>query len=456
MLKNRTWLIAATLIAGLVTGAMADDSIEQQLKALQAQLNAVQQTNQRLESEMAQMRTANDANWLNERRAEEVKSLVKEVLNDADTRASMLEGGMSAGHNGKNFFLASEDGSFLLKIGGQIQFRHIWAHQDNASDEDDTGFQARRLKLKFGGHVGDPKFTYAINLEANRNGGNVGVYEAYVGYDFGNGLSAKAGAIKIPFLRQELISSAKQIAVDRSLVNEYFTLNYSDQIQLNYAAEKFKLAFSFSDGSNAALTDIGVDGVDYALSLRGELLVAGSWKQFGDVTAWSKDDTGLLLGAAIFYSEGDAANGGTADYTAWTVDASAEVGSLGLLVAYMGADIDPDSGTGVSPMGILVEAGYQIIPDKLEPFVRWEFIDHDSASFEDLEVLTFGLNWYIRGHNAKVTTDVLWVYDGNFGSNPFGASTFTDGLGFSESYSAGSGAVSDDIIVWRAQFQLLF
>jgi hypothetical protein len=456
MLRNRSLFIAVTLVAGLVTGATADDSIKQQLQAMQAKLQAVEQANQRLESQMAQMRSASDQNWLNERRAEEIKSLVKEVLNDADTRASLLEGGMTAGHNGKSFFLASEDGSFLLKVAGQIQFRYIWAHQDNATDEDDTGFQARRLKVKFGGHVGDPKFTYAINLEASRSGGNVGVYEAYVGYDFGNGLSAKAGAIKIPFLRQELISSAKQLAVDRALVTEYFTLNYSDQIQLNYAADKFKLAFSFSDGSNGVLTDIGGDSVDYALSLRGELLLAGTWKQFEDVTAWSGDETGLLLGAAIFYSEGDALNGGTSDYTAWTVDASAEVGGLGLLVAYMGADINPDTGTGVSPWGLLVEAGYQIVPDKLEPFVRWEMIDHDSASFEELQLLTIGLNWYLRGHNAKVTTDLMWVYDGNFGSNPFGASTFTNGLGFSESYTSASGAVNDDIFVWRAQFQLLF
>ena len=42
MLNNRTWLIAVTLIAGLVTGVMADDSVEQQLKSLQAQLKAVQ------------------------------------------------------------------------------------------------------------------------------------------------------------------------------------------------------------------------------------------------------------------------------------------------------------------------------------------------------------------------------------------------------------------------------
>ncbi len=71
-------------------------------------------------------------------------------------------------------------------------------------------------------------------------------------------------------------------------------------------------------------------------------------------------------------------------------------------------------------------------------------------------MLTFGLNWYLRGHNAKFTTDVLWVYEGNFGANPFGADTFSDGLGFSESYTSASGAVTDDIFVWRAQFQLLF
>ncbi|HAI10468.1 MAG TPA: hypothetical protein DCM28_02105 [Phycisphaerales bacterium] len=457
MLKT---LLAGALVASMTVGAMASDtSVNEQLKAMRAELDAVRATNTQLQGEVAKLRSATDENWLTERRAQEVKTLVAEVLNDADTRASLLEGGMSAGHNGKNFFLASEDGSFLLKIGGQFQFRHIWAHQDSSSssaDEDDTGFQIRRMKLKFGGHIGDPKLFYAINLEGNRDGGNVAINTTYVGYDFGNGFKVSFGKDKVPFLRQELISSSKQLAVDRSLVNEYFTLNYSDQVKIDYKADNYKLALSLNDGSNGGLDDIGADPVDFAIALRGEWLLAGSWSQFADVTAWSGDDTGLLLGAAVFFSEGDAQNGGVADYTAWTVDGSFETGGVGLLVAYMGADINPDSGTSVSPWGLLVEAGFQIVPDKLEPFVRWEFIDHDSASLEELQLLTFGLNWYLKKHNAKFTTDVMWVYDGNFGSNPFGASTYSDGLGFSESYSSSSGAVNDDIFVWRAQFQLLF
>ena len=110
MFKTRTMLFAGALAASLTAGAMAsDNTVNEQLNALRAELDAVRATNNQLQGEVAKLRNAGDENWLNERRAAEVKSLVKEVLADADTRASLLEGGMSAGHNGKNFFLASEE-----------------------------------------------------------------------------------------------------------------------------------------------------------------------------------------------------------------------------------------------------------------------------------------------------------------------------------------------------------
>lgn len=462
MLKTRMLFLVGLIVAGLITGLRADDqSVQDQLKSMQAQMKALQDTNQQLQKEVAQLRSESDAQWLNERRAEEVKALVKEVLNDADTRASLLEGGMSAGHNGKNFFLASEDGTFLMKISGMLQFRYIWSHQKGSSpshDEDDTGFQFRRIKLGVAGHIADPKLTYKIVLASDRESGNVYVEDAIVGYDFGNGFGVNFGKFKIPFLKQELTSSGKQLAADRGLVTEFFTLDRAEQVEVTYKADKFTLALSINDGSDSEFSDIGMDSVDYAIALRGELLLMGAWGQFADTTKWSKDETGLLIGAALFFSEGDANNSGstpgTSDYTAWTVDASFETGALGLFVAYMGADINPDSGTGTSPWGFLAEAGYQIIPDKLEPFIRWEYLEYDSVSLNELQAFTLGLNWYLQKHNAKFTTDVVWIYDGDIGSNPFGNSITSSGLGFSGDDSGS--ADDDDIIVWRAQFQLLF
>lgn len=468
MLFKRTLLLAGLLVTGMVTSTYAGDTtVDQRFEAMQAKLSAVEASNQQLRNEVAQLRSATETNWLNERRAEEVKALIKEVLNDADTRASLLEGGMAAGYNGKHFFLASEDGSFLMNFSGMLQFRYIWHHQDGASpshDDDDTGFQFRRIKLGFDGHIADPKLTYKIVLattykeDGYTDAGRVYVEDAVIGYDFGNGLGVNFGKFKIPFLHQELVSSSKQLAADRGLVTEYFTLNRAEQVELNYKADKFKLAVSLNDGANSEQTDIGADSVDYALAARAQLLLAGQWNQFDDTTAWSGEETGLMLGAAIFFSEGDSFNSGptpgSADYTAWTVDASFETNGLGLFLAYMGADINPDSGTGVSPWGLLVEGGYQIIPDKLEPFVRWEYLDHDSVSYNELQAITIGLNWYLKKHAAKFTTDVVWVYDGDFGSNAFGASPNSSGLGFTHD-NTGS-ADTEDIIVWRAQFQLLF
>ncbi len=56
-----------------------------ELEALKAQLQTQQ-------AEIEQLRADRGDTWLNQRRVEEVKALVQEVLADADTRASLLEG----------------------------------------------------------------------------------------------------------------------------------------------------------------------------------------------------------------------------------------------------------------------------------------------------------------------------------------------------------------------------
>ena len=467
MFKTRTMLFAGALAASLTVGAMAsDNSVNEQLKALRAELDAVRVSNTQLQGQVSQLRSASDENWLNERRAQEVRSLVKEVLADADTRASLLEGGMSAGHNGKNFFLASEDGSFNMKLGGQLQFRYIWHQQDQNSttaDNDDMGFQFRRMKFNVKGHIGSPKITYALVLSGARDTGAVKIQDAKMGYKFGNGFAVNFGKYKIPFLREELTSSSRQLAVDRSIVTEYFTLDRSEQVELTYSGSNYKLAVSLNDGADEEFSTIGSDPADFAIAARGDIALMGNLKQIKDFTTWSKDDTGLFLGGAIFYQAGDGNNAdnsseSSANYMAWTIDGSYESNGFSLYAAYMGSSMEYDNavaGTDRDPSGFLVQAGYHIIPDTLEPFVRWETIDGDVATEEEMQAVTFGLNWYLKKHNAKFTTDLVWVYEGDEPTtNPWGNSEFSDGLGFSGDDSGS--AQNDDIFIWRAQFQLLF
>jgi len=413
-----------------------------------------------LKARVAELEAKQNESWLNQRRAEEVKTLISEVLADADTRASLQEGGMTAGHNG-NFFLASEDGTFLMEIDGQIQFRWIWNNQEDASDEDISGFQLRRTKLGFSGHVGSPKIEYKLVLAVDRDndgdgGGNVFMEDVVVSYKIMDGLKIKAGKFKLPFARQELISSKRQLAVDRSLATEAFTLNRAEQIQLAYAADMFKIAAAFSDGANSGHSDFDATGSEIALTARVDVKIMGEWGQAKDVVAWQGEDTAVFVGAAVHYETGDASMGFFADSFLWTVDGQVEVAGFSALGAVYGNHVDFDAGGDQDDFGFVVEGGYMVIPDKLQPFVRYDYIDADNAGADEVHAVTLGANWFIRKHKAKFTLDGVWIleYDGTAGPTVGGAAAndgqFSSGLGLRD-------LVQDESqFAVRAQFQLLF
>jgi hypothetical protein len=460
-MKSYFKIVTGLVLTCVLTSPLFAENTTDAMAQMQAQLQKMQQKIDAQEAQINQLQQSNGQNWLNEQRAAEVKNLVKEVLADADTRASMLEGGMTAGHNGKGFFLASEDGSFLLALGGHFQFRYIWQSQENQTDSEDDGFQFRRMKVKFNGHVGSPKLTYGITLIGSGTNGAVTAEGPYMGYNLGNGWDVKFGLIKIPFLRQELISSSKQLAVDRGLVTEFFTMDYSEMVELNYKSDNLRASFSINDGVDEEFSTIGQDYVEVALSARVDVKLAGDWKQWSDASAWSGEGTAVFVGGAVHYQTGDSANVDAAegkhaaDYLAWTIDGSVESNGLGIFAAYMGGNINYDEATtpDQTMQGFLIEAGYMVIPDKLEPFVRWEYLDYDVAALNELQAVTFGFNWYMNKHNAKLTTDLIWVYDGDVVVNNFGNEPGTGNLGMTGN---GSSANSDDIFVLRSQFQLLF
>jgi len=458
-------------LAGMVN---ADDALRQEVAQLR--------------QEVATLKGQSNGGALDQRRADEIKGLIQEVLSDADTRASLMADGAVAGHDGTNFFLSSVDGSQRLNFWGQIQFRYI-VNIDNdevdngeeiIDDSEDEGFDMRRVKLGFNGHVtAGRKFEYEVILAMSRgssdsvistefeeitipgsSGGGVFVEDAKFGTQLTDSLRVDFGKFKLPFLREELISSKRMLTAERSSVNEFFTLNRAEQVQLSYKSDMIKVAGAVSDGSNSEFSVIGGDMVELSLTGRVDVKLAGDWGQAADTTAWSGQPFGLFLGGAVHYQMGDGSNGGSVDYLSWTVDVSVETGGFGIFAALIGAHPDTDDDivtTDNDPIGFVVQGSYNI-NDTIEPFVRFEWLDPDVDDVDELMILTGGVNYYIsKNHNAKVTLDVLWVMEANdsdvssFPSNSFGASAFGTGNGFSD----GDGHGEDNLII-RLQFQLLF
>jgi hypothetical protein len=352
-------------------------------------------------------------------------------------------------------------------------------------DDEDEGFQIRRAKIGFEGHVeAGRKWNYGIVLAASYNGidqddtshgpeadANVYAEDIWVSTQVADGLTIKAGKFKLPFLRGELTSSKHELAVERGSVTEVFTLDRAEQIQLQYQPmDAVKLMVSISDGANSGTGTIGADNVEFAITARADVLLAGEWGQMNDTSAWEGEPFAAFIGAAVHYQMGDDPNGDVdtendGDFFAWTVDGSIETNGLGVAAAFMGQHSNYDDDFGASDYdlyGASVEASYFVIADKLQPFVRFEWmtIDLEDASSEDIDdalLLTVGGNYYFDKHNAKFTLDMVWWIDGDLPTgngnsrDSIGGDPVSSGLGF-----ASGDEHSEDALLVRAQFQLLF
>ncbi len=229
----------------------------------------------------------------------------------------------------------------------------MYNNQDDSSgDEDEGGFQTRRLEVEVWGQVADPRITYLLKLIHSRSTGNTSMEGWELGYD-GESQSVILGGA-------------------------YY--------------------FELGDGNNSAI---------------------------------------------------DADRAGS-DYHSWTVDLSYENQGINLYGAYIGANIDPDETTAAQRdmTGLVIQSGVDVVPDKLELFARWEYIDGDVAGEDEFDAWATGFNYYISGHRVKFSADVVYLNKDLPTANPFGENPASRGLGLISG--------TEDEMAVRTQMQLLF
>ncbi len=375
-------------------------------------------------AEVEAMRTELDAlrsggDWMTAAREEEVRRVVDEAVAGAEEAD-----GMRAGHDGKRFFL--EGHAYRLNIEGLLQFQHVSLHDAaEGSIDDRDGFQVRRVRLAFSGHVGDERLTYFLQLDANREGGDVRVLDAQVEWAFENGVKLQAGLFKLPFLYEQLLSAKRLLAVDRAESTNFFTLGRSEQVQLVVpVADRLRLSAAFSDGGNRNNTGSLNDASDWAFTGRAQARVLGQWSNLKDLVAWELGPQ-LFLSAAAHVQDDETVVGGNALST-WTADAVVKAGPLAAMAAYIGADAGDFDAT-----GFVVQAGVSVT-EAVQPFARYDFID--DGEVDAVQAVTAGLNWYLAGQTAKLTLDGVYVFDApaGFGATApaaLGNGAFGSGLG---------------------------
>jgi hypothetical protein len=425
------------LLAGSVNAAELTSTADE-IAALEAQLAAKK-------AELAQ-----------EVRDDQIRLLADEASADAATRSFYMNGPASVGfEQGKGFMLSDQAGENTMAIGFYSQFRYVANFQNDSStdpnvDGTSTGFEFRRNRIQLQGKMAG-KFGYKLSGDFGQDG-MFELKDAYFSYELDPGWTLLAGQFKAPVLYETMVSSTKQLAVERSAIDNVFGADRTQGVALQYMEDNFRFIGSFNDGANSDNTSWSQDQVDGSVTGRIDYVVEGDWKQFDDFTSNRSSDFGLRIGGAAHYQDGDVGDDASPDSLkgpfpnvfVYTIDAQAEFQGASLYASFIGVDADSESGgDDVEHYGFLVQGSYYLT-EQWELFGRWEYFDLDGISDEP-SLITIGLNNYIDGHYNKCSIDFGFATDtvpSLLASDNTGWETDADG--------------KDGQVLIRAQWQIVF
>lgn len=191
---------------------------------------------------------------------------------------------------GKGLGLTSPDSIFQLNIRFRMQNRATF-YEDEFGDES-IDAQIRRLRLRFDGYVGNPKFMYSIQLSFApedvgelEDGGNINIIrDAVVVYKPNEHWDFSFGQTKLPGNRQRLNSSGGLQLTDRTINNARFNIDRDFGLQIHNTNEfEDKLSYNFRGSISMGEGRNWTDNNDTGLALTGkaELYPFGSFKKTG-------------------------------------------------------------------------------------------------------------------------------------------------------------------------------
>jgi len=190
---------------------------------------------------------------------------------------------------GSGLGITAPDSTFRLNLRFRIQNRATYTSDGNT---DAVEAAVRRLRLRFDGFVGDPRFLYAIQLSFAPGdvgelspGDNINIIrDAVFFYRPNRNWNFSFGQTKLPGNRQRINSSGALQLTDRSINNARFSIDRDFGIQAYYLQEdvdrfsyNVKTAVSTGDGRNWTRNP----SLDLAYTTKFEMYPFGAFQRDG-------------------------------------------------------------------------------------------------------------------------------------------------------------------------------
>ena len=159
---------------------------------------------------------------------------------------------VTSSYTSNGFRLGSRDGNWQTNLQWRAQMRYTNPLSSDPrqlgdfADPDSSNFEARRLRMKIGGHGYQPwlKYYFEIDLQPSRNPGSSAASSSARVIDWRIDIAKwaagglRVGQWKIDMNRERVDSSGRQQFVERSIVNRTFTIDR--QVGIQWRGHAFK------------------------------------------------------------------------------------------------------------------------------------------------------------------------------------------------------------------------
>lgn len=366
------------------------------------------------------------------------KGVITEEDYKAVTRSKSLDYKL-----GEGFVFTSPDEKFRTAIGSSFQIRYTLMDLDNANNtaanaaQDSSRFELRRIKLFFNGYAftRDLTFKLVLNFANSQNPPtNIGLLEeTWMNYRLLDEAQLRFGQDKVQFGRQFITVSTALQFVDLSVVTNAFVPGYDTGLMIlgkiagglvNYNVAGYgglgqNTFRATSDNAFAARLTVNPFGdvkysesdVEYSL----KPLVSLGADFFRDTVNGSEANNLYFFGSKGWYGIGNPlmsaarriSAGEAIDFNTAGIDAVFKwLGFSAQGEYFIGQADGQTTKNTLRAQGLYTQAGFFVIPKKLELAARYAYLDPNRDVADDHWIETTGaISWYINNHNLKLHAD---------------------------------------------------
>jgi phosphate-selective porin len=323
---------------------------------------------------------------------------------------------VTGGAPGKLVF-RSPDGTWSLGLKGFVQARAERLDSDD-DGKDGTNLSVPRGRLEAFGAAGTPGVTYELEVDLSTTkdlkdpaeSRDARLEKAQVDWSFSRWATLRMGQAKVPFGREEHVSSSGLHFPERSIASREFSPGYEPGVLLVGRLLDGELAWQVgaANGEGPLKNNTPGKGQDgLRTSARLVWMPLGAFTAAGPAFETVQDGgTRLALGAAAMRnrdSTGLATPAPGSDTSSLGLEAQLLSGPFSLLVEAFRRRSGVDGAPDVTDRGHSVQAGWLVVGEEWELVARDADVDYGAK--DDAHENALGLNWYLDRHNLKWQLD---------------------------------------------------